>query len=73
MTTVATLIPFRVIELLLEIVLEAMRGQTPEQRAQMWQWYIEDMKWWRALLDDDPVVPVPTSVPIPKGPTGSKP
>lgn len=37
----------RAIELLLEVVLETMKGQTPEQRQQIWAWYIEDMKWWR--------------------------
>jgi hypothetical protein len=40
----------RIVELLLEIVLEAMRGQTPEQRRVMWDWYIEDVKWWREVL-----------------------
>lgn len=45
--------PLRIIELCLEIVLEAMRGQTPEQRAQMWTWYVEDIARWRRLLKLD--------------------
>jgi hypothetical protein len=39
-----------VLELLLKIVLTAMEGQTPEQRATMWDWYIQDVKWWRTKL-----------------------
>jgi hypothetical protein len=35
---------------LLEIVLEAMRGQTPEQKEKMWQWYIDDVERWRKIL-----------------------
>ena len=42
-----------VVELLLKIVLTAMEGQTPEQRAQMWAWYIQDVKWWRKQLGLD--------------------
>jgi hypothetical protein len=45
--------PFRVIELLLEVALEAMRGQTPEQKKVMWDWYIEDVSRWRKLLKLD--------------------
>jgi len=45
--------PFRVIELALEVVLEAMRGQTPEQKRQMWDWYIADVERWRKLLKLD--------------------
>ena len=26
-------------------------GQTPEQKKQMWDWYIQDVKWWRKLLN----------------------
>ncbi len=40
----------RLIELLLEIVKLAMEGQTPEQRAKMWDWYIADVERWRRLL-----------------------
>ena len=40
--------PFRVIELALEVVLEAMRGQTAEQKQVMWGWFIEDIKELRA-------------------------
>lgn len=42
--------PLAVIELALRIVILAMEGQTPAQREQMWNWYIEDVKFWRALL-----------------------
>ena len=47
------MIPLRVIELLLEIVLEGMKGQTPEQRKIMWDWYIEDIKWWRKHFEEN--------------------
>ncbi len=47
--------PLRVIELLLEIILEAMKGQTPEQRKVMWDWYIKDIEWWRKQLKLDEV------------------
>lgn len=45
--------PFRLIELLLEVILEAMRGQTPEQKQKMWDWYIKDVEHWRKLLKID--------------------
>lgn len=40
----------KILELLLELIVEAMKGQTPEQKKQMWDWYIEDIKWWRKAL-----------------------
>ena len=40
----------KVLELILEIVKMAMEGQTPEQKKQMWDWYIEDMKRWRKIF-----------------------
>lgn len=43
----------RIVELVLEIVLEAMRGQTPEQKAQMWDWHIENVKAWRKFWGVD--------------------
>lgn len=45
--------PLKIIELLLLIVLEAMKGQTPEQRAKMWDWYIKDVESWRKALGID--------------------
>ncbi len=46
--------PFqRFFELLLEIVLEAMTGQTPEQKKTMWDFYIADVKWWRKAFKLD--------------------
>ena len=36
----------KIIELILEIILEAMKGQTPEQKKIMWDRHIENMKFW---------------------------
>jgi len=48
------MIPFvRLIELLLEVALEAMRGQSPEQKQQMWAFYIADLERWRKLFKLD--------------------
>jgi hypothetical protein len=46
--------PLTILELLLKIVLLAMEGQTPAQRAKMWDWYITDAEWWRQRLKIDP-------------------
>lgn len=46
--------PLAIIELCLRIVVLAMEGQTPEQRAKMWDWYITDVAWWRKALKIDP-------------------
>lgn len=47
-------VPFvRLIELALEVVLEAMRGQSPEQKQQMWAFYISDLERWRKLFKLD--------------------
>ncbi len=35
------------IRLALEVTKIAMEGQTAEQRAKLWQWYIDDMSAWR--------------------------
>lgn len=32
-------------------------SQTPEQRKQIWDWYIEDVKRWRKLLKLDEAQP----------------
>jgi hypothetical protein len=45
--------PLTIIELLLKIVVLAMEGQTPEQRATIWGWYIKDVEAWRKLLKLD--------------------
>lgn len=42
--------PLRIIELALEIVKLAMEGQTPEQRAKLWAWYIEDAEKFREFF-----------------------
>jgi len=46
-------VPLRIIELLLEIVKLAMEGQSPAQREKMWDWYIQDVTWWRTKLKID--------------------
>lgn len=45
--------PLTVIELVLRLVIAAMEGQTPEQKRQMWDWYIKDVERWRKLLHLD--------------------
>ena len=35
------------------LVTEMVKGQTPEQKAIIWQWYIEDHKRWRAFFKVD--------------------
>lgn len=40
-----------IIQLFLEVVLEAMRGQTPEQKKIMWDWYIENIQFWRKVFN----------------------
>jgi hypothetical protein len=45
--------PFGIIELVLRIILLAMEGQTPEQRAKMWDMYIRDVEAWRKFLKID--------------------
>jgi hypothetical protein len=32
------------------MITEAMRGQTAEQRATMWAWYVKDVEFWRGLF-----------------------
>jgi hypothetical protein len=47
-------VPFvRLIELALEVVLEAMRGQSPAQKEAIWSWYIKDVEAWRKLFKLD--------------------
>lgn len=43
----------KIIELILQIVLQTMEGQTPEQRKQIWDWHIEDVKRWRKIFKMD--------------------
>jgi hypothetical protein len=45
--------PLTILELALKIVLLAMEGQTPEQRAKMWDWYIHDIEWLRKAVGLD--------------------
>lgn len=36
---------------IVKLIGKGMDGQPPEVRAQMWMWYIEDMKAWREFWD----------------------
>jgi|GEM_PF-6459001 len=38
---------------LTKLVTVVVEGQTPEQRAQIWQWYIDDVTKWRKLFKLD--------------------
>lgn len=38
---------------LAEMVTEIVRGQPPEIRQQVWQWWLEDQARWRKLLNLD--------------------
>lgn len=42
-----------ILELLLKIVLTAMEGQSVEQRAKMWEWYVTDIERVRKWLKLD--------------------
>ncbi len=35
------------------LVTVAMEGQTPAQKAQLWEWYLTDVSRWRKLLHID--------------------
>jgi len=39
--------PLTIIELVLQIVLEAIKGQPPDVKAELWRMYIQDIKEWR--------------------------
>lgn len=34
----------------LELLKEAIKDASPEQKRQMLQWWIDDVSWWRAVL-----------------------
>lgn len=38
----------------INLITELLDGATPEQKQEMWRWYIEDMQRWRRLLKLDP-------------------
>ncbi len=42
-----------VIKAITELAKVMIEGQSPEQRAKMWQWYIDDVERWRSLLGLD--------------------
>ena len=35
------------------LAMEMIKGQTPEQKAIIWEWYIADQKRWRAFFKLD--------------------
>lgn len=37
-----------------QVALKAMEGQTPEQRAKMWDWFIQDVENWRKFWGIEP-------------------
>lgn len=39
-----------------EMITEIIKGQSPEVKAQIWMWWVEDMKRWRKFfkLDENP-------------------
>jgi len=39
--------PLTIIELALQIVLETIKGQPPDVKAELWRMYIQDIKEWR--------------------------
>jgi len=44
-----------IINLITEIIRminKQMEGQTPEQKKIMWDWFIEDQKFWRGLIQN---------------------
>jgi len=43
--------PLTVIELILKIVLEVIKDQPPEIKAEFWRMYLEDVKKWREFID----------------------
>ena len=36
-----------------EMITEIVKGQPPEVKKQMWEWYIEDIKGWRKFWGVD--------------------
>jgi len=36
-----------------EMITEVVKGQSPEAKAQIWEWWIEDQKRWRKFLKID--------------------
>lgn len=48
-----TVAALEVLKLALHIVRLAMEGQTVEQRAEMWRWYVDDTRRLRKFLKLD--------------------
>lgn len=43
-----------VVKAVAEMVTEIVKGQPPEQKAKLWQWYIDDLERWRKLFGLEP-------------------
>lgn len=38
---------------LIQLVLEIQKGQPVEVKKQLWEWYVQDISWWRKFLKID--------------------
>lgn len=47
MTEVSIVAICKAVEAVCNVVCKAMDGQSPEQKKQMWDWYISDVTAWR--------------------------
>jgi len=41
------------VKALAEMVTEIVKGQPPELKAKMWEWYVKDMETWRKFWKVD--------------------
>lgn len=39
---------------LTELAILIAQGQPPEVKKQIWEWWIEDVRWWRKALKIEP-------------------
>lgn len=45
-----SIVPFESVAVaLLELITELVRGQPPEVKKQLWEWYVEDVRRWRKM------------------------
>ncbi len=42
------------IKAIAEMVTEMVKGQTPEEKAKIWQWWLDDQARWRKFFKLDP-------------------
>jgi hypothetical protein len=40
------------------LLTELIKSQPPEVQRQLWEWYVQDVKWWRHFLHIDEGLPV---------------